>query len=159
MYNRRMLVALGADHAGFELKEALKRTLDARGVAWRDFGTTGGASVDYPDFAEEVAGAVAGGRADRGILVCGSGVGMAIAANKIGGIRAAAIADEPAASLAREHNDLNVLTLGSRRTSAEEADRIVAAFLDTPFAGGRHSARVEKIAALDARVHSQPGSR
>ena len=94
MYNRRMVVALGADHAGFELKEALKRGLDARGVAWRDFGTTGAASVDYPDYAVRVAEAVAAGQADRGILVCGSGVGMAIAANKVPGIRASVITDE-----------------------------------------------------------------
>lgn len=159
MYNRGMVVALGADHAGFELKEALKRTLDARGVAWHDFGTSGTASVDYPDYASAVAEAVAGGRADRGILVCGSGVGMAIAANKVRGIRASVITDVEAAVLAREHNDLNVLTLGGRRTSPEEADGIVAAFLDTPFAGGRHTARVHKIAALDDRAHSQTGSR
>lgn len=159
MYNRSMVVALGADHAGFELKEALKRTLEARGVAFRDFGTTGAASVDYPDYAAQVAAAVAGGAADRGILVCGSGVGMAIAANKVPGIRASVITDVEAAVLAREHNDLNVLTLGGRRTPPDEATRIVAAFLDTPFAGGRHAARVQKIAALDERAHSHPGSR
>ncbi len=158
MYNRFMFVALGADHAGVELKDALKRTLDARGVAWRDFGTTGAASVDYPDYAVQVAEAVAGGQADRGILVCGSGVGMAIAANKVPGIRAAVITDADSAALAREHNDLNVLTLGGRRTTLAEADRIVGAFLDTPFAGGRHAARVQKIAALDERAHSQTGS-
>jgi ribose 5-phosphate isomerase B len=159
MYNRRMLVALGADHAGFELKEALKRTLDARGVAWRDFGTSGAASVDYPDYAALVADAVAGGQADRGILVCGSGVGMAIAANKVPGIRASVIIDVEAAVLAREHNDLNVLTLGARRTPPEDAGLIVGAFLETPFAGGRHAARVQKIAALDGRAISPAGSR
>jgi ribose 5-phosphate isomerase B len=154
-----MVVALGADHAGYELKEALKGTLDARGVAWRDVGTTGSASVDYPDYAARVADAVAGGQAERGILVCGSGVGMAIAANKVPGIRASVITDVEAAVLAREHNDLNVLTLGARRTSPEEAARIVGAFLDTPFAGGRHAARVQKIAALDARAHAHTGPR
>lgn len=153
-----MLVALGADHAGFELKEALKRTLDARGIAWRDFGTSGPTSVDYPDYAVLVAEAVAAGAADRGILVCGSGVGMAIAANKVHGIRASVITDADSAVLAREHNDLNVLTLGARRTHVDEAARIVAAFLDTPFAGGRHAARVQKITALDDRAHSPAGS-
>lgn len=144
-----MLVALGADHAGFELKEALKRTLDARGVTWRDAGTTSSSSVDYPDFAAKVADAVSSGEADRGILVCGSGVGMAIAANKRRGIRAAPIVDVDGAVLARQHNDLNVLTLGARRTSVAEAEQIVAAFLDTAFAGGRHAQRVDKISALD----------
>ena len=148
-----MFVALGADHAGFELKEALKRALDARGVAWHDVGTTGIASVDYPDYAVQVADAVAAGRADRGILVCGSGVGMAIAANKVRGVRAAPIVDVEGAVLAREHNDLNVLTLGGRRTSAADAERIVAAFLETPFAGGRHQQRVAKIGLLDDRLH------
>lgn len=152
MYNFAMIVALGADHAGFELKEALKRTLDRRGVTYHDFGTSGTASVDYPDYAAEVAEAVASARADRGILVCGSGVGMAIAANKVRGIRASVVTDVEGAVLAREHNDLNVLTLGGRRTSVELAERIVAAFLDTPFAGGRHQARVQKITALDERA-------
>ncbi|MEZ5294500.1 MAG: ribose 5-phosphate isomerase B [Vicinamibacterales bacterium] len=140
-----MLVALGADHAGFELKEALKRTLDERGVAYRDFGTDSATSVDYPDFAAEVARTVAEGRADRGILVCGSGVGMAIAANKVRGIRASVISDVEGAALAREHNDLNVLSLGARRMPIGLAADIVAAFLDTPFAGGRHLRRVQKI--------------
>ena len=158
MYNRRMVIAIGADHAGFELKEALKRTLDERGVTWVDVGTTGSASVDYPDFAAQVASAVTRGQADRGILVCGSGVGMAIAANKVPGIRASVITDVEAAVLAREHNDLNVLTLGARRTAVDEAERIVGAFLDTPFAGGRHTARVDKIAALDVKAHSSSGS-
>lgn len=153
MYNLPMRVALGSDHAGFELKEALKRTLDARGVEWRDLGTTSLASVDYPDYAAPVAASVAKGEADRGILVCGSGVGMAIAANKVPGIRAAPIVDVDGATLAREHNDLNVLSLGGRRTSVAEAERIVAAFLDTPFAGGRHQQRVLKIGELDARAH------
>ena len=153
-----MVIAIGADHAGFELKEALKRTLDERRVTWVDVGTTGSASVDYPDFAAQVASAVTRGQADRGILVCGSGIGMAIAANKVPGIRASVITDVEAATLAREHNDLNVLTLGARRTTVDDAERIVGAFLDTPFAGGRHTARVDKIAALDVKAHSSSGS-
>lgn len=157
IYNWGMFVALGADHAGFELKEALKRALDARGVPYRDYGTSSTTSVDYPDYASQVAEAVSGGAADRGILVCGSGVGMAIAANKVRGVRASPIVDVEAAVLAREHNDLNVLTLGGRRTSPADAERIMAAFLDTPFAGGRHATRVRKIAALDDRRHSPAG--
>jgi len=148
-----MLVALGADHAGFDLKEALKRILDARGVAWRDFGTSSSVSVDYPDFAAPVARAVADGTADRGVLVCGSGVGMAIAANKVEGIRAAVMLDAPSAALAREHNDLNVLALAARQTAAQDAEAIVAAFLDTSFAGGRHAPRVEKIRRLETEAH------
>lgn len=144
-----MLVALGADHAGFELKEAIKRMLDARGVAWHDAGTASTSSVDYPDYAALVAAAVAGGRADRGILVCGSGIGMAIAANRVRGVRAAPLVDVPQTVLAREHNDVNVLAIGARRTGEAEAERIVAAFLDTPFAGGRHLQRVQKLDRLD----------
>lgn len=144
-----MLVALGADHAGFELKEAIKPLLDARGVAWRDFGTSSTGSVDYPDYAVAVAHAVAGGTADRGILVCGSGVGMAIAANKVAGIRAAAINDVATAALAREHNDLNVLALSGRTVAPATATAIVETFLTTPFAGGRHIPRLAKITALE----------
>ena len=144
-----MIVALGADHAGFALKEALKQTLDARGVAWRDLGTAATGAVDYPDYAVTVARAVASGEADRGILVCGSGVGMAIAANKVPGIRAAALGDAASAALAREHNDLNVLTLAGRQLTAAAAATIVDAFLSTPFAGGRHEPRIAKIRQLE----------
>ena len=149
MYNEPMIVALGADHAGFALKEALKPALDARGVTWRDVGTTSTDPVDYPDYAGRVAHAVAAGDADRGILICGSGVGMAIAANKVAGVRAAPIADPAAAALAREHNDINVLTLAGRRLDADTAAAIVDAFLATPFAGGRHERRITKIGQLE----------
>jgi ribose 5-phosphate isomerase B len=152
VYNFGMFIALGADHAGFELKEALKPMLDARGVRWRDFGTTSTASVDYPDFASAVAQAVASGSADRGILVCGSGIGMAIAANKVAGIRAASILDSDEGQIAREHNDINVLAIGSRRTPAAEAERILDVFLGTPFAGGRHTQRVQKIQQIESRI-------
>ena len=140
-----MRVALGADHAGVELKDALKRELQARGVACEDFGTQGTASVDYPDFAGAVARGVSEGRFDRGVLVCGSGIGMAITANKVPGIRAAAIGDTTAARLSREHNDLNVLTLGARATPEPLALDILRTFLETPFEGGRHETRVRKI--------------
>jgi len=142
-----MRIALGADHAGFHLKDSLKRTLDDLGVAYQDFGTGSAASVDYPDFAHAVAHGVASGQFDRGILVCGTGVGMAIAANKVAGIRSAAIVDTDTARLAREHNDLNVLTLGARVTPEVRAREIVRAFLETPFEGGRHANRVAKIEA------------
>ena len=144
-----MTVALGADHAGFHLKDSLKRALDELGVAYHDFGTSSGQSVDYPDFAAPVARAVAGGQYDRGILVCGSGIGMAIAANKVDGIRAAAIGDTESARLSREHNDLNVLTLGARLTPESRAREIVKMFLQTPFEGGRHAGRVAKIHGIE----------
>ena len=142
-----MRVALGADHAGVDLKDALKRELEARGIACEDFGTHGPASVDYPDFAAAVAHEVSEGRFDRGVLVCGSGIGMAIAANKVPGIRAAAIGDTTAARVSREHNDLNVLTLGARVTPLPLALDILRTFLQTPFEGGRHEGRVRKIHA------------
>jgi len=144
-----MRVALGADHAGVRLKSEVRQLLDERGIPYTDFGTDSSASVDYPDFAVKVAREVSSGRFDRGILVCGSGIGMAMAANKVPGIRAASVLDEESARLSREHNDANVLALGERLTDVELARRIVARFLDTPFAGGRHQRRVDKINALD----------
>ena len=144
-----MKVALGADHAGFQLKDSLKRVLDELGVEYEDFGTTSGASVDYPDFAQAVATAVATGRVDRGILVCGTGIGMAIAANKVAGVRAAAVGDTESARLSREHNDLNVLALGARLTPESRARDIVRTFLQTPFEGGRHANRISKIHAIE----------
>jgi ribose 5-phosphate isomerase B len=147
-----MRVALGADHAGVALKDAIKRQLDARGLAYTDFGTASTDAVDYPDFAARVAVEVAAGHFDRGILVCGSGIGMAIAANRFSGVRAAPVRDVATARLSREHNDVNVLALGERLTAPDVAHQIVDVFLDTPFAGGRHERRVRK---LDA-VPSQP---
>jgi len=144
-----MRIALGADHAGVALKEDVKRQLTQRGVAFTDFGTDSTDSVDYPDYAATVAHEVASGAYDRGILFCGSGIGMAIAANKVAGIRAASIVDEESARLSRQHNDANVLSLGARLTPADEARRIVNVFLDTPFAGGRHQRRIDKILELD----------
>jgi ribose 5-phosphate isomerase B len=166
-----MRIAIGADHAGFPLKEALKPVLDAAGVAYVDFGTLSSVPVDYPDIAAAVACAVAARRFDCGVLVCGTGIGMAIAANKIAGIRAAP-ADRPdLARMARWHNDANVLTLGARVTSPDEAAVIVRTFLDTPFEGGRHRLRLDKIAALERppdeggaqgtpcrQIQGQPGS-
>ena len=144
-----MKIALGADHAGFEEKERLKPLLKELGVEFEDFGAVSTDSVDYPDFAANVAHKVAGGEFDRGLLVCGSGTGMAIAANKVRGIRAAVAWNEETAKLAREHNDANILALGARTTRAEEIPKIVRAWIDAKFAGGRHEKRVEKIGELE----------
>ena len=136
---------IAADHAGFELKEALKQSLERRGVAYRDLGTSSSDSVDYPDFAHRLADAIGRGEAERGLLVCGSGQGMAMAANRHHGVRAALATDEESARLSREHNDANVLSLGARVTPPDRAERILEVFLATPFAGGRHERRVSKI--------------
>jgi ribose 5-phosphate isomerase B len=146
-----MRIALGADHAGIQLKAEIRKLLDERGIAYTDFGTETTDSVDYPDFADRVAHAVSSGDYDRGLLFCGSGIGMAIAANKVAGIRAAPVVDETSARLSREHNDANVLALGERLTPPDVARRLVNTFLDTPFGGGRHQRRVDKISALDQR--------
>ena len=144
-----MRVALGADHAGVQLKDAVRSLLQARGVDVHDFGTIDETSVDYPDYAALVARAVAMGEVDRGILACGTGLGMPIAANKIDGIRAAPVVDLESARLSREHNDANILALGARVTTPDMALQIVSTFLDTPFAGGRHQRRIDKITALE----------
>jgi len=143
------VVALGADHAGFPLKEDLKTWLIGRGYDVVDLGTQSAESVDYPDFAVGVGSAVTAGKADRGILVCGTGIGMAMAANKLPGVRAATCSDAFTARMSREHNDANVLALGARITSREAAIEILELWLDTDFAGGRHARRVDKIVALD----------
>lgn len=150
-----MTVALGADHAGVVLKDDLKRWLEARGVSVEDVGTHSTDSVDYPDYAAKVAAAVASGAADKGLLVCGSGIGMAIAANKFRGIRAAAVVDEASARLSRSHNDANVLAIGARLTASDEAKELVRIFLDTPYDGGRHQQRVDKISALEVSEHAK----
>jgi ribose 5-phosphate isomerase B len=144
-----MRIALGADHAGVQLKADIKKFLDERGVPYTDFGTNTTDSVDYPDFAETVARAVADGSHERGLLFCGSGIGMAMAANKVPGVRAASVVDDVSTRLSREHNDANVLALGERLTPVDTARQLVATFLDTPFGGGRHQRRVDKISALD----------
>ncbi len=138
-------VALGADHGGFELKETLKKYLSARGVSFIDFGTHSKASTDYPDYAQQVADAVAGHHAEYGLLVCTTGVGMSITANKTPGIRAAMVSEPQVADLTRRHNDANVLCLSGKFTPAEEAKRILDVFLTTKFEGGRHERRVNKM--------------
>jgi ribose 5-phosphate isomerase B len=140
-------LVMAADHGGYELKEKLKTVLDRLGVAYRDAGTHSPEAVDYPDYARVVAQAVSRGEAERGLLVCGSGQGMAMAANRYRGVRAALPFDEQTARLSREHNDANVLALGGRVLDYQRAARILEVWLATPFAGGHHAARVEKIDA------------
>ena len=145
-----MRIHLGADHAGYQLKEQVRDLLIARGHQVTDVGTHGEESVDYPDFAASVARAVAAGEADFGVLVCGTGLGMAIAANKIPGARAVQASDPEMARMSRLHNDANVLTLPGRHIGPERAAEVLDAFLGTEFEGGRHQRRVDKIGALES---------
>ncbi len=144
-----MKIAIAADHAGFVLKEKLRRKLVDDGHEVVDFGTNNLESCDYPDFAQSVARDVAQHRCDRGILVCGTGIGMAIAANKVTGVRAAPAQNEEEVRLTREHNDANILTMGERFVEADRAARMVDIFLATEFIGGRHSRRLAKIAKME----------
>ena len=146
-----MTIAVGADHAGWTLKESLKAWLIEQGHDVIDFGTHSPDSVDYPDYAAQVGESVAVGKVERGVLVCGTGLGMAIAANKIPGVRAVACNDLLAARMSREHNDANVLAVGGRLLGREAALEILGCWLETRFAGGRHVPRVDKIAALERR--------
>ena len=136
---------MGSDHAGFALKEHVKAQLEAAGHDVVDVGTDTDESTDYPRFARPAAQLVAEGDAERGVLVCGSGVGVSIVANKVPGVRAVNAHDPDEATLARAHNDVNVVTLSGRRIDAEQADAIVRAFLDGEFEGGRHARRVDLI--------------
>jgi ribose 5-phosphate isomerase B len=138
-------IAIAADHAGFDLKSALSEELRRAGFEVLDLGTNSADSVDYPDFADALAGAIGKGRVNRGVLVCGTGIGISIAANRHRGVRAALCRDATDARLAREHNDANVLVLGGRTTGVEAARDCLKTFLATPFAGGRHARRVEKL--------------
>jgi len=154
-----MKIAIGADHAGFLLKEELRRTLEQKGYQVIDRGTDSQESCDFPDYAEKVARDVAEGRAERGVLVCWTGVGMSIAANKVPGIRAALGTIPEEVELVRAHNDANVLTLGSKFTDAPTAEALVDIFLTKEFeGGGRHSRRLAKIAALESKGAALPKS-
>ncbi|MBR4743717.1 MAG: ribose 5-phosphate isomerase B [Oscillospiraceae bacterium] len=147
------MIALACDHGGYVLMQAVKKHLDGLGLAYRDFGTWSEDSCDYPDYAAPAARAVASGDCDRGILICGTGIGIAIAANKIRGIRAATCSDCFSAEATRRHNDANMLAMGARVLGEGLALKIVDIFLSTPFEGGRHQRRIDKIAALE----SDPG--
>ncbi len=138
-------VIVASDHAGFALKLRLKTTLERLGVGFEDIGADSEESVDYPDYAHRVARAVAKGEVARGLLVCGSGQGMVMTANRHRGVRAALVHDETSARRCREHNDANVLALGGRAIDHDLAERILQIWLETPFSGGRHQRRIEKI--------------
>lgn len=146
------MIALGCDHAGLELKTAVMAHLDARGIAYKDYGTYTPESADYAVYAEKTARAVAGGECTLGLLFCGTGVGISMAANKVRGIRAACCSDAFSAEMTRRHNDANILCLGGRVVTPEKAIELVDLFLDTPFSGEeRHARRIAQITALEER--------
>ena len=145
------MIAIGADHGGYALKEEIRAHLDEQGVAYKDFGTYEGKSCDYPDIAAAVTGAINAGECERGILICGTGIGISIAANKVKGIRAALCSDSYSAKYTRLHNDANVLCMGGRVIAGGLACEIVDLFLNTAFEGGRHQRRLDKIAAIEER--------
>lgn len=140
-----MKIAIGSDHAGFVLKESLKEFLRSKGHEPLDFGCPSEERCDYPDFAGKVAGSVAEGKVACGVLVCGSGIGMCMTANRVRGVRAAVLRVEEDARLSRAHNDANIACLGGRLTSPQEAQRLLDLFFSTPFEGGRHAPRIQKI--------------
>lgn len=143
------MIAIGSDHGGYSLKQVIMKHLDERGLEYRDYGTYSEESCDYPIYAEAVARAVAGGEAERGILICGTGIGMSMAANKIHGIRCALCGDCYSAELTRRHNDANILALGARVLGEGLAEKIMDTFLTTEFEGGRHARRIGLIADLE----------
>ena len=142
------MIAIGCDHGGFALKQEVMRHLDELGLAYKDFGTYSEESCDYPIYGEAVARAVAGGECERGILICGTGIGISIAANKVAGIRCAHCTDPLSAEMTRRHNDANVLALGAGITGPNLAKRMVEVFLNTEFEGGRHARRVAQLDAI-----------
>lgn len=144
-----MKIAVASDHAGYELKQAVVDLLEEQGHEALDLGTDSDSSVDYPDYAIEVATRVAGGEADRGVLICGTGLGMCITANKVAGVRAVGPCDTEQAEMSRRHNDANVLCLGQRSLAMPAALEIATVWLQTPFDGGRHSRRLDIIAELE----------
>ena len=143
------MIALGCDHGGFELMQEVIAHLEQRGIEYKNFGTYTKESCDYPKFAKKVANAVVSGECEKGILICGTGIGISIAANKFKGIRASLCGDVFSAKATREHNDSNVLCMGERVTGVGLAEMIVDAWIETEFAGGRHARRVEKISELE----------
>jgi len=145
------MIAIGCDHGGFALKQEIMKYLDEQGLSYKDYGTYSDESCDYPIYGEAVARAVAGGECDRGILICGTGIGISIAANKVKGIRAALCGDCFSAEMTRRHNDANILALGGRVLGSGLALKIVETFLNPPFEGGRHARRVDLITQLENR--------
>ncbi|MBI4633070.1 MAG: ribose 5-phosphate isomerase B [Deltaproteobacteria bacterium] len=145
-------IIIGSDHAGFDMKEDISRYLAAKGFVVADAGTCSALPVDYPDIGVVVARKVSAGEFDRGILVCGSGVGMAIVANRFPGVRAVVALDEETTRMSRMHNDSNILALAGRRTDGKTAEKIVSVWLETPFEGGRHQARIDKITELEREL-------
>ena len=143
------MIALGADHGGFRLKEAIRKYLDEQHIAYEDFGTYSEESVDYGPIAAQVAHFVADGKAEKGILCCGTGIGISMAANKVKGIRAAVVTNDFCAEMTRRHNDANILCMGGRVIDEETAVRLTKIFLETPFDGGRHAARIAHIAQIE----------
>lgn len=146
------MYAIGSDHGGYALKQEIMKHLTERGIEYRDYGTFSTDSCDYPDYGEAVGRAVASGECERGIVVCGTGIGISIAANKVHGVRCALCGDCFSAQMAREHNDTNVLALGARVLGPGLALKIVDTFLDAEFQGGRHARRVAKIMALEDKA-------
>lgn len=146
-----MKIAIGCDHGGITLKDSIVNYLEERGVQIEDFGTFGTESVDYPDFAYKVARSVADGKADKGILMCGTGIGISIAANKVNGIRCALCHNTETARLTALHNDSNILAMGGRVIDSDTAVNIVKTWLDTPFEGGRHVNRINKISEIEKK--------
>jgi ribose 5-phosphate isomerase B len=147
------MIALGSDHGGLDLKEAIKELLRERGITVVDCGTDNGNSVDYPDFGEKVASKVSSGEVERGILFCGTGIGMSIVANKYPQVRAALVTDPFMAQMAKEHNNANILVLGGRVLDVDKARDMVSIWLDSTFEGGRHQGRLDKITALERALY------
>ncbi|MEI8355017.1 MAG: ribose 5-phosphate isomerase B [Deltaproteobacteria bacterium] len=147
------MIALASDHGGYELKRSIIELFAERGILVEDQGTDSGDSVDYPDFGKKVARMVSNGEAEKGILVCGTGIGMSIVANKFPGVRAALVVDNQMARLAKEHNNANILVLGGRTLDRETAKGMVAVWLDATFEGGRHQGRLDKIAELEKTLY------
>lgn len=145
------MIAIGSDHAAFEFKEQIKKHLELKGVEYRDYGCYSNERVDYPVYGEKVARAVAQGECEKGLLFCGSGVGISISANKVNGIRCVVCSEPYSAVLSRQHNDTNVLALGARVVGIELAKMIIDMWLETPFEGGRHLDRVRMIEKLERR--------
>jgi ribose 5-phosphate isomerase B len=145
---------IASDHGGLDLKEHIKAYLKERGIEVRDLGTDNGDSVDYPDFGERVGKAISIGEAEKGILICGTGIGMSIVANKFPGVRAALICDEFTARMSKEHNNANVVVMGGRTLSEEKAEQMVGIWLDSKFEGGRHQKRLDKISQIEDDIRA-----